>query len=156
MSARKDLLDQLLKHDDVRTIQHCHYVEGEHDDAWLIFSGAEGFCRKHADIVARYAALETGAAAWIVREWSEMNYARRCAFGNCDVGLEGGGLTSHGIDEALGITETDPKTAHVYGAALYLAADSMAPDDDRWVLWEHHARRILRRNTKPKGGKRKR
>ena len=147
--TRKDLLDRLMLHSDVRAIQHCHYVEGEHDDACFVFSGAEGFCRKHADVVARYAALETGQSAWIVREWSEMNYARRCAFGGCDVALEGCGLTSYGIDEALGITETDPKTAHVYGAALYLAADSMAPDDNRWSLWEHHVRHLLRRKKKP-------
>jgi hypothetical protein len=110
-------------------------------------SHSDSWCFKHADMVARVEALLVGAEMLVTGSWSEVDGAPRCMWRGCGVALRsnGGGLTSYGVDSALGLTETDPRRCHVYPAELVLSAQSMSDDDPRWELWEFHARRLLRR-----------
>lgn len=109
------------------------------------------YCRDHAEIVARWSGRSTGVETWADSAGGPSDSAPRCDFKysamgrtfHCYKALEFGGLTNYGVDNALGLTETDPRTCHVHPAELVLSAQSMADDDARWEMWEHHARRLL-------------
>lgn len=121
---------------DLETIKTEYYVEPEDpcDDALRCAS----FCREHAMMLARVEGGTFGAG------WSERDHPERCEWHGCDVALRAGGLTSHGVDSALGLTETGPLECHVYPAELVLAGDAMDPRDPRWALWEYHACKLLK------------
>lgn len=149
MSAthRDRLIFAIGETEDARAIEPGWYVNG--DPGGEPDLGAN-YCRQHAEQVARFEALE---ARPDVHVWADTTHghqrtdaARRCEFGGCRKPLDFGGLTSEGVDDALGIgMGPNPHALHVYPAELELAAQSMAPDDKRWPLWEAHATKLLRR-----------
>lgn len=138
--TRAQLIARVDAHPNLHRQQSC-YVDtdtGEPD------CGAD-FCFDHANEFAKAFALAEGRDAWVGRAWAESDSSKRCAV--CDVALLAGGLTSYGVDSAIGLTETKPKECHVYLSELSDAASAMMPDDPRWVLWEFHARRVLKNRS---------
>lgn len=102
------------------------------------------FCREHAQIVAKYEALETGASMYIADAWSGDDSIQRCAFGGCDIELYTGGLTDDGVDSALALTERNPLACSVTLVELMQSANVMADNDPRWAMWIKQAQRTLR------------
>lgn len=121
-----------------------YYVDADEDLHDYAANHSHAFCHEHAVIVAWWTALESGFETWICAAWTETDRVERCAFRSCDRPLRSGGLTSHGVDDALALTETNPFTSTVYPAELVLSADAMMPDDPRWKTWKRQARRVLR------------
>lgn len=100
------------------------------------------YCFTCADRIAKAVAIAEAIETYVDGSWSESDSAKRCE--RCDIALHAGGLTNYGVDNALGLTETNPKRCHTYVAELLDASSSMMKDDPRWELWEFHARKVLR------------
>lgn len=124
-------------------IEPLYYIDSDETDGHP--PHIHSFCREHAVKVARVESIATGFSMFIAAGWTQDDRAERCEWYGCDVALNAGGLTDYGIDNSLGLTETDPERCHVYPAELELSAHAMASGDPRWQLWEHHARKLLRR-----------
>lgn len=82
-------------------------------------------------------------AAHLSECWSGDDAVRRCRIVTCRVPLWTGGLTDHGIDNALALTEADPYRASVWPAELVQSATAMEPGDPRWNAWIRQARRVI-------------
>jgi hypothetical protein len=106
------------------------------------------FCLAHARIVAAWGERETGDEHRCYELDSPTDGHRQCCFGGdiygCQLHLDLGGLTDEGVRSALGLTEEKPEECSVYASELELAARELSADDERWKLWELHARRVLR------------
>lgn len=141
-NGRSALLSMLPKD----PIEQCYYVTSTYSNDE---PGREyGFCRKHADMVARITALVAGEQMHIAEAWAGSDRAERCAWHRCNVALDSGGLTAYGITNALAHGAVDPDRVHVYPAELVLAYQSMSRDDARWNLWIRHAKRLIRRRER--------
>ncbi len=127
-------------------IEQLYYIDSDETDDHPEHTNS--FCRKHADMVAKIASITTGCAMHIAAAWAGDDRAVRCDWYGCDIALDGGGLTNYGIDDALGLTETDPDACHVYPAELRLAYQSMAYADARWAQWVRHAERLIKKSKR--------
>lgn len=144
LTALDDLIRAIEELPDSKMISPTYYVDADEDLHQYGASHSYAFCREHAEVVARWTALDSGFSIWICAAWAETDSAERCAFGSCYRPLRSGGLTSHGVDNALALTEENPFDSNVYPAELVLSADSMMPDDPRWKTWKRQAHRVLR------------
>ncbi len=129
------------------TLVQGYYVNTDEDEPF----DANDFCLEHAQMVTRWVALAMlphDSGAWPSTTSMGTDGQRFCAFGGCDKHLDFGGLTDHGIDDALGLTESDALACHVYPSELDLAAAAMRGDDPRWETWEKHAIKILGRKAR--------
>ena len=138
--------DQLIRNVSKRAeIQETWYVRSHNlDDVIHQFN----FCSTHARMVARVESIIQAIDTQTDVHFSESDSADRCEFYGCDVALAANGITDYGVNSALGLTDSDPKNVHVYIEELELAARAMSDDDPRWILWEHHALRALRKERK--------
>ena len=134
-SAREILVSAIYKLAAYQLVDGFYVAtdEGEID-------GSPDFCHEHADQVARIHRLTTGKDAWVSSTSMGSDGHRECEFRGCGKHLNFGGLTDYGIQNALGLTEVDPRDVSCYPSELELAADALMPEDPRWELWEHHAR----------------
>lgn len=105
-----------------------------HTSAW---------CLDHARKVARVESILVGADMLVTSAWTEDDRMHRCEWHGCDVALRAGGLTDHGVDEALALTESKPLEAATSAAELVLASDAMMQSDPRWKVWHWHACNLL-------------
>lgn len=138
--TRDEMLTALGQLEEVEVEYYVHSADTDDHP-----SHAHSWCFKHADMVSRVAALLAGESMLVVRSWAETDVAARCEWHDCDVALcpDGAGLTDHGVDSALGLTEQRPLACHVYPTELVMAHAALATGDPRWRVWEWHACRLL-------------
>lgn len=129
------------------TLVTGHYVTSDDGEPY----DGEDFCLEHAGIVAWWVALEQpGIDVWVGSTDCGSDGHRFCAFGGCNLHLDFGGLTTNGIDSALGLTEKEPLACSVYPSELDLAGASMVGDDPRWEMWTKQALRLLKNERAPR------
>ena len=121
-------------------VEASWFLDVEHDG--MDIEASHDYCSRHA-FRAALLLRRTGADVYVSQATFGDDRVRRCGIVTCGVDLDGGGLTDHGIDDALALTETDPYESNVSVAELVLSAQSMAADDPRWTTWERQAHRVL-------------
>lgn len=105
---------------------------------------AIALCEEHAPKVARIEALCHGVdVRCLAANWSAESNVAHCDFHDCGAEIATGSLTDSGVDSALALTETDPLACAVSPYELMASASAMSGDDERWSVWEEHARRLL-------------
>lgn len=97
------------------------------------------YCVDHAAEVAAKLSCEAKhphvASRTAMREPAGSDVIERCAIESCDVTLNCGGLTDHGIKWALGCEEQDPLSFVADVHELEMVSRSMSPNNDLWTLW---------------------
>lgn len=101
------------------------------------------YCRAHGMRVAARLTARTGLRHFATEAWSGDDGVRTCKI--CQREVDNGGLTSHGVDSALALTEEDPAACELTWPELVLSANSLVKSDPRWEYWERRAREMLAR-----------
>lgn len=93
------------------------------------------YCIDHAAKVAMKLSRETKRDYRYAGAWAGTDTVERCVYKDCEVTLNCGGLTDHGVKWALGCDEENPLSFVADVHELELVSSTMVHDNPLWPLW---------------------